>query len=111
MARRHYHVGYNMAGYMPEMDVYVVGSKRAAISAVANEARTLNDWCGNDGHDHGSYVKSGGRGDIWLEPRECGGVGGATMHVWYDGPCGCAEGAHMLGCDRCAEGGHCGFKA
>lgn len=107
----HYHVGYNMAGYSPEMDPYVVSSKRAAVNAVANEYRSLNDWCGTDGHNHGSYVKSGGNGDIWLTPRECGGVGGATLHIWSDGPCTCVEGEHMKACDRDYHGKDCGFES
>ena len=85
MTTRHYHVGYNMPGYMPEMDVYTVSSKRAAISAVADEARLLNsDPCDVEAHNgrHGRYVKRGGNGDIWLTRREPCGYG-ADLHVWY----------------------------
>lgn len=89
----HFHVGYNMPGYLPEMDPYVVGSKRAAISAVTEEARRLNeDPCMDDAHSgrHGPYVKRGGNGDIWLTPRPCAGSG-ATIHVWYQACPGCGE--------------------
>jgi len=88
----HYHVGYNVPGYIPEMDVYVVTSKRDAISAVADEARRLNDdTCMNDAHNgrHGPYIKRGGNGDIWLEARGCAGSG-ADYHVWYQ-PCADAD--------------------
>lgn len=106
IVRAHYHVGYNMPGYLPEMDPYVVASKRAAISAVADEARRLNDWCGVDGHGHGAYRRSGGYGDVWLAPRDCAGSG-AEFHVWMDGPCMCAEGNHMIDCDRDVHNADC----
>ena len=82
----HYHVGYNMPGYLPEMDPYTVASPRAAIGAVNGEVKQLNDWCGTDGHNHGSYRVTGSDGDYYLTPRDCAGTG-AQLHVWYSGPC------------------------
>ena len=88
MARAHYHVGYNMTGYLPEMDPYTVSTKRDAINAARTEARMLNDDpCSNDAHYHGNYVQQGSDGDYYLMPRECANVGGAQLHVWYSGPC------------------------
>lgn len=110
MAKTHYHVGYNMPGYMPEMDPYVVSSKRAAISAVKDEASHLNDdYCEEHNGRHHPYVASGRAtdGDIWLAPRDCAGTG-AELHIWYQGPCMCPEGSHMLDCDKDSHYS-CGF--
>jgi hypothetical protein len=37
---RHYHVGSNTPGYLPEGDVYQVSTKREAMAALADEARS-----------------------------------------------------------------------
>lgn len=88
----HFHVGYNMPGYLPEMDPYIVGSERAAVGAVNREVRFLNEGeCGEPSHDgkHGPYRVSGGDGDYYLTPRPC--ADGAELHAWYQACAGCEE--------------------
>lgn len=108
MARAHYHVGYNMPGYMPDPDsVHTVGSKRQAAASIMSDVEAYQDMdCIEHGYDHKPYHKAGRAkdGDVWLTPREC--IGGSDFHFWYQA-CVCDEGAHELTCPNDWHGSHC----
>lgn len=87
---RHYHVGSNMVGYMPESDVYTVTSKAAAARAVAEDARqSLYAYQDNLGPDSGPedrpYKAGNARdGDVYVcrdrQPTTL------EIHFWWT-PC------------------------
>jgi hypothetical protein len=43
MGRHHYHVGQNIPGYLPESDVHVVETKRAAVALLVDTKRDILD--------------------------------------------------------------------
>jgi hypothetical protein len=101
MTKFHYHVGHNMAGYMPESDVYTVSSLQAAQSASLADAKFDLDsaWDGYFGltpAERKQYgvrkpTKSGSRGDYWLNYD-----GRADFHYWVSDRCDCQEGQDEL---------------
>jgi hypothetical protein len=75
--RRVYIVGHNMAGYMPESDVYIVGSKARARSASYRDAREDQSALNEDAPREYRYSLHGKDGDYWLQAEH-----GASYHYW-----------------------------
>ena len=87
---KHYHVGHNIAGYLPESDVYYLTSKRDALAeARAQRDRILEEGygpmsaqglcgCGHDKADHRwdrsarRHVCQGGSSLYGVPPCPCG---------------------------------------
>lgn len=86
---RHYHVGSNMVGYMPDSDVFTVRTKRDAIAGMREDV--AHYWASFDSEDDRPY-KSGrvSDGDIYVyrdrEPTTL------PIHFWVSDPCECDEG-------------------
>lgn len=72
MAKRHYHQGQNIPGYLPESDVYTFGSKRAANASALSAARWLRD----DG-----YAVFGSQGDYMAMRRPASDYD-LGIHIW-----------------------------
>ena len=98
----HYHVGHNMAGYMPESDVYTHRTLRQARSASLSDLKfdmeqawdTYHGYTAAERRDMGIKrpTYDGRSGDYWTDFGE----GRATFHYWVSDPCDCTEGEDEL---------------
>lgn len=94
MARKHYHVGSNVEGYMPESEVWTVSSKRAAISSAYEDAKRHYDeayyWELTPEQRKAEDVRKptlrGSQGDYWVNDGRS-----LDFHYWVSGPCDCED--------------------
>jgi len=101
MSKFHYHVGHNMAGYMPESDTYTYATLREAMSASLSDVKFDLDsaWDGYLGltpaerkqYGIAKPRKSGSQGDYWVNFD-----GRADYHYWVSQRCDCDEGSQEL---------------
>jgi len=93
---KHYHVGHNMAGYLPESDVYVYSDETAAIEASEFDAKrdyedTLDSYAGTEYEPEAAHITlTGDNGDYWLDDSS------RTTHYWVSDACDCDEGNEQL---------------
>jgi len=97
----HYHVGHNMAGYMPESDVYTYRTLREAISASLSDRKFDMDsawdaYLSLTSAERKQYGvtkprASGSRGQYWVNFD-----GRADYHYWVSDACTCDEGEQEL---------------
>jgi hypothetical protein len=94
MGRKHYHVGSNVEGYMPESDVYTVSSLRAAISASREDAQRHVDeayyWQISPAERKASgepkpYMR-GSKGEYWVNDGRS-----LDFHYWVSDACTCDD--------------------
>jgi hypothetical protein len=69
LAAPHYHVGSNVAGYLPEGDIAIFADRTGAINYSKSEAdRILEDEMDNSDTDDGPlWSLVGDDGDYWLD--------------------------------------------
>lgn len=99
MPKRHYHVGHNITGYIPDSDPYVVSSHRAAVSASYQDARdhvSDDDYYSATPEERRLYniskpTMAGCDGDYWVDDGRS-----LDTHYWISGPCMCEEGSEEL---------------
>lgn len=90
MSKYHYHVGSNIAGYMPDSDVYTLRTKRDAISAsLADARRHVED--SYQFEDDKPARMHGSQGDYWIDDGRS-----LDTHYWISLRCDCEEGESEL---------------